>query len=322
MQEKLLIIYTGGTIGMQQSPQGYIPTKNLEKLLDDHLSESDKAQLSPYDIVEFDPLIDSSNAQPADWLSLAQCIDKNKDNYKGFIVLHGTDTMAYSAAATHHLLKGLNQPIIFTGSQIPLSQNRSDGASNLINAAHFARHKDTPAVASICFNGKLLHALHATKVDSKALGAFDSPNHTPLATANIDVVFSPAIEQEKQQTVFSLNEIANGAVSILFLFPGIANHCIDAVFEDTKTRAVVLLSFGAGNPPDKNQHLMQTMKNARERGITIVNMSQCYAGGVAQDTYAVGSSLSKLGVISGGKRTLEDVVTDLYIHPNKYTPEH
>ena len=318
MQQPLLIIYTGGTIGMQSSSVGYQASEGIQALIEANLSQQAIAQLCPYQVHEFDRLIDSSNAQPNDWLQIAQCISDNYAKYAGFIVLHGTDTMAYTAAALHHMLGTNIKPVIVTGSQIPLCEPRSDGASNLIEAALFSRSNQLSQVA-LSFAGKLLAGNSAKKVHSSALAAFNSLNVPLLARADINLEFvnqSAAMQPETALTtkMFKLANFAGKNVAVLYLYPGISNTQIEAAFDKNASKAVVMLSFGAGNPPDQNSALMSALKKAQQANMPVFNMTQCYSGAVSQGTYAVGSALNELGVISAGSRTLEDVVTDLYIN--------
>jgi len=318
MQQPLLIIYTGGTIGMQPSSAGYQASEGIQALIESNLSNQAIEQLSPYQVHEFDHLIDSSNAQPNDWLKIAQCVSDNYADYAGFIVLHGTDTMAYTAAALHHMLGTNIKPVIVTGSQIPLCEPRSDGASNLTEAALFARSKQLSQVA-LSFAGKLLAGNSAKKIHTSALAAFDSLNTPLLARAAINLEFadqSKPLQPENTLTTqtFKLTDFTAKNVAVLYLYPGISNTQIEAAFDQNASKAVVMLSFGAGNPPDQNNALMSALKKAQQTNMPVFNMTQCYSGAVSQGTYAVGSALNDLGVISAENRTLEDVVTDLYIN--------
>ncbi|MFT5708406.1 MAG: L-asparaginase [Oceanospirillaceae bacterium] len=318
----ILIIYTGGTIGMQPSEQGYLPSDGIQALIKDSLNAKQYAALAPFSVHEFEYLIDSSNAQPSDWLNIAECITENYRDFSAFIVLHGTDTMAYTASALHHILGDRIKPVIVTGSQIPLCEARSDAITNLLDAALFARNANTHQV-SLSFAGKLLAAYSATKVNSSALAAFDSPNKTPMATANIQLELGDCNNESSLQTTdfcnFNLPSITANSVAVLFLYPGISNEVIDATLLNKNSKAVVMLSYGAGNPPDQNQYLISALHEARKRGIVVVNKTQCHAGAVAQGSYAVGSILNELGVISAQDRTLEDLITDLYINFQRYT---
>ena len=317
--QPLLIIYTGGTIGMQNSDQGYAPCAGIERLIENTLSAKALEQLHPFDVLEFDTLIDSSNAQPSDWLSIAQCIDKHYSQYAGFIVLHGTDTMAYTAAALHHMLGSVIKPLIVTGSQIPMFEARSDAAGNLLDAALFARSRQVTQVC-LSFGGKLLAGNSAKKIHTSALAAFDSPNAPGLATAGIELSFCKALHNSDttHDRHFKLSLLPEYSVAVLLLYPGMSKESITGVFSNPNTQAVVMLSYGAGNPPDQNLDLIEALQRARENNILLFNMTQCHSGAVPQGNYAVGSVLDKLGVISAQDRTLEDLVTDLYVNFSDY----
>ncbi|MEH6442577.1 MAG: asparaginase [Oceanospirillaceae bacterium] len=320
--QPILIIYTGGTIGMQPSEQGYLPCEGIQALITDSLNARQYALLAPFTVHEFEHLIDSSNAQPSDWLKIAACIVENYQDFSAFIVLHGTDTMAYTAAALHHILGYCIKPVIVTGSQIPLCEARNDAITNLLDAALFARNAK-PHQVSLCFAGKLLAANAATKVHSSALAAFDSPNKAPLAIANIQLELSNCNNTSSLQTIdfcnFKLPSITANSVAVLFLYPGISNQVIDATLLNKASKAVVMLSYGAGNPPDQNQYLITALRDAKRRGVVVINKTQCHTGAVAQGSYAVGSILNEVGVISAQDRTLEDLITDLYINLQRYT---
>ncbi len=309
---------------MKPSESGFAASNGFQQLLNQQLSQSQSQQLASSTILEFEQPIDSSNATAEDWYKIANCINDNYQQYSAFIVLHGTDTMAYSAAALHHLLGRNIKPVIFTGSQIPLSQPDSDGQDNLLSAVAFAKQSQLSQVA-IYFNGKLLSAISATKVHSSDFSAFDSPNHQPLASINKDsneitFIHQPSNADTELSGNFKLVDSAKvtDKVAVLFLHPCISNQVIEATFNNPKTKAVVMLSYGAGNPPDQNTCLLNALKTARERGVVILNKSQCFQGSVAQGNYAVGSALNTLGVISAQERTLEDLVTDLYINLANY----
>ena len=318
--QTLLIIYTGGTIGMQHSDRGYVACADINDLFLKSLSASTYSSLMPFEVVEFERLIDSSNAQPNDWLNIARCIRDNYAHYCGFIVLHGTDTMAYTAAALHHIFGSHTKPIIVTGSQIPMSHPRSDAMTNLIDAIAFCR---AGQISQVClsFAGKLLPAKSAKKVHSSALAAFDSFNATPMASAAIEIKFT-ATQQPKpvaKELHISLPQsICGDSVKLLHIHPGISKAVIDAVFLSESTKAVVILTYGAGNPPDQNRDLIQSLTRARQKEVVVLNITQCYGGAVTQGVYAVSSILNQLGVISAGDRTLEDVMTDLYINLDQY----
>ena len=316
-KDAILIIYTGGTIGMQQSSQGYTPNAGIEALITQSFNQKNLDAIQPFDIIEFEQLIDSSNAQPSDWLKIANCINDNYDKYTGFIVLHGTDTMAYTACALHHIFGKNIKPIIVTGSQIPMCEIRSDGPSNLLDAIIYIRNSELAEVC-ISFAGDLLPAVSAKKVHTSALSAFKSVNKPALASADITLRVEAHQINSDTKKQFKLDTLSDNSVSVLLLYPGISKQAIDAVLLNEQTKAVIMLSFGAGNPPDANQDLISALKIARQRKTVILNMTQCHQGKVAQGCYAAGSILNELGVISAEDRTLEDALTDLYINLDRY----
>ncbi|MGB1239731.1 MAG: asparaginase [Pseudomonadales bacterium] len=311
----VLIIYTGGTIGMQPSSDGFSPAGNFDALIEKHMSTSEQHTLAPYQLLEFEHLIDSSNSQPHHWREIAQCILDNYDHYCGFVILHGTDTMAYTAAALDHMLAGCAKNIVVTGSQIPMAQPRSDGPANLLGAVLAARSKPLYQ-ASLYFDNKLMRARSASKVHSSAFAAFDSPNAPLLAHSGIDIC--QLTHPEPRAANFNCELEPAGSVDVLLLYPGISDSAICGVLDNPNLKAAVLLSFGAGNLADHNTVLMEKIAQARARGVVIINKTQCHQGAVAQGNYAVSSQLGKLGVISAEQRTLEDVVTDLYVNLANY----
>jgi L-asparaginase len=323
---RVLIIYTGGTIGMWPSPDGYAPQGGFSELLKQRLNKVSISALQPFDIIELDKLIDSSNIVPEDWATLAKLIVRHYDEYDGFVVLHGTDTMAYTASALSFILAGLTKPVILTGSQIPLAQPRTDATNNLLNAIEFAREPSNQEVC-ICFDSQLLRGNRAKKVHTSALRAFASPNFAPLGHSGIQIELSTASVQDLNKSLDkSLNKsdpdphfnipdfqqpTLSHQVAQLHLYPGISDTQLDAVLDNDEIRGVVMLSFGAGNPPDSNQHLMTLLDKAKQRGVVIVNLTLCHSGQVTQGSYATGAQLNKLGVIPGADMTIEAAFTKL-----------
>ncbi|SIS93483.1 type I asparaginase [Neptunomonas antarctica] len=315
---RVLIIYTGGTIGMWPSPDGYAPQGGFSGLLEQRLNQVSISALQPFDIIELDKLIDSSNIVPDDWTTLAKLIIQNYDEYDGFVVLHGTDTMAYTASALSFILAGLTKPVILTGSQIPLAQPRTDATNNLLNAIEFAREPSNQEVC-ICFDSQLLRGNRAKKVHTSALRAFASPNFSSLGHSGIQVeLYATSVQSlDKSDTDHHFNisdfqqPTLSHQVAQLHLYPGISDAQLDAVLDNEATRGVVMLSFGAGNPPDSNQHLMTLLDKANQRGVVIVNLTLCHSGQVIQGSYATGAKLNKLGVIPGSDMTVEAAFTKL-----------
>ncbi len=309
---RVCILYTGGTIGMKRTPNGYAPAPGFLGEQMATLTEFVSPALPPYEIIEFDPLLDSSNMTPADWLKIAHAVAAHDDEYTGFVVIHGTDTMAYTASALAFLLGGLSKPVILTGSQIPLCEVRNDAVENLITALLIAGNDPVPEVC-LYFGGKLLRGCRAVKVNASGLSAFDSPNYPPLGIAGIDVVMNwsaisppPAIEGR-----VTVENAASPLVGVLKLFPGIAPWMAEN-FLRPPLRGAVLEAYGVGSGPDHDDRLIQAFADASRQGIVIVSITQCRQGMVKLDSYATGSNLAKAGVISGMDMTTEAALTKLF----------
>ncbi|MBU2969758.1 asparaginase [Pseudoalteromonas sp. C2R02] len=308
-RKRIYIAYTGGTIGMKKSARGYIPA-------DGYLTETVKAsaefnrdEMPLFDIHEYQPLIDSSDMSPAHWQMIADDIKSKYQDYDGFVVLHGTDTMAYTAAALSFMFENLTKPVIVTGSQIPLSQLRSDGQVNLLNAMFLAANYPIAEV-SLFFNNQLFRGNRATKVHADGFNAFGSPNLEPLALSGINIelvkgTLSPYIENE-----LDVCSITPQNIGVLHLYPGISNDVIQSILNG-KLKALVLLSFGVGNAPQEPEFL-KLLEDASNRGVVIVNLTQCLKGSVNMGGYATGNALLNVGVISGYDMTLEACLTKLH----------
>ncbi|MFY0657315.1 MAG: type I asparaginase [Neptunomonas phycophila] len=311
MTSKVLIIYTGGTIGMAPSDAGYKPQSHFADLVKTSLNSTAYKTLAPFDMIELDTLIDSANIQLHHWTDLAKLISDHYDDYAGFVILHGTDTMAYTASALSFMLNGLDKPVILTGSQIPLIQPRSDATNNLLNAVAFARE---PRIHEVCvlFDNQLLRGNRATKVHTSALRAFDSPSCKPIGHAGIDIEYRAITALPAKPKDFIIPTLTP-SVSQLVLYPGISNAVIDAALLDPTVKGVVMSSFGAGNPPDSNEHLMASLATASARGVIIVNITLCHAGEVIQGAYATGETLNALGIIAGADMTAEAAFTKLTV---------
>jgi L-asparaginase len=310
MRKKVYIAYTGGTIGMKGTGDGFSPAPGYLERLMNTIPELQSDILPDYQICEYDPLLDSSNMTPDDWLKIANDIAAHYKEFDGFVVLHGTDTMAYTASALPFMLQGLQKPVILTGAQIPLCKVRNDARENLITALLIAADFKIPEVC-LCFGDKLLRGNRAVKVDADGLDAFDSPNFPPLGTVGIEIKINrdlilPPAKTRKPVTVNALNE---SRVAGLRLFPGIS---IDIVknFLQPPIRGLILQTYGIGNAPE-DLKLISALKAANDRGVIIVNCTQCLKGTVKMQDYATGSALLKAGVISGFDMTLEAALAKL-----------
>ncbi len=322
---KILIIYTGGTIGMVQTSNGYEPDIYFPQKIREDIGKLEDSQLPEFDIVSMNPLLDSANMDPNNWNKIAKVIDEEKNNYKGFVILHGTDTMAYTASALGFMLQGLNNNVIITGSQIPYSLLRNDARENLLTSMIICGNFSIPEVA-LYFNNKLLRGCRSTKIDASGFDAFTSPNFPLLADIGIDInlkrqwsysiqLKSDLIRGKLKETTpiqyfnqHQTNEI--GEIGVLKMFPGISSRYVESLISPD-IKAVVIEAYGAGNGPtkDKNPKLFNALTKLSKNAVVIA-VTQCLKGSVHLDTYA--TSLRDAGVISGHDMTLEAAVTKLY----------
>jgi len=312
---KVLLIYTGGTIGMGCNPK----TQALEPLDFNHLI-ANLPELNyvetKVDAYQFTSPIDSSDMAPRIWAQLVRIIDKNYDDYDGFVILHGTDTMAYTASALSYMLENLTKPVILTGSQLPIGQPRTDGKENLVTSLELASKYDAdghPVVpeVSIYFNGKLLRGNRTTKTSSDGFSAFESFNYPHLCDAGVEFTFHPHhIMCPDYLRPMIPHTALDPHIAIFSLFPGIQENIVRQMLETPELRGIVMRSFGSGNAPQQ-PWLMRLLKNASYRGVTIVNISQCVAGSVSMGRYDTGYQLKEAGVISGYDSTVEAAATKL-----------
>ena len=311
MKKKIYVAYTGGTIGMKQSTQGFVPVKGHLTDSINNLPEFHRAEMPEFTINEYHPLIDSSNMTPNDWQRIADDIKKHYDDYDGFVVLHGTDTMAYTSSALSFMFENLAKPVIVTGSQIPLSQLRSDGQVNVLNALYIAANYPINEVA-LFFNNKLYRGNRCIKAYADGFDAFDSPNMQPLLEAGINIkLLAGAIASTNEHVEpLRLTNITPQPIGVVHLYPGISSELIDNVIRQP-VKALILRSYGVGNAP-QDEALLSCLAKAKQQGIIVVNCSQCIKGKVNMSGYATGNALSEAGVISGHDMTLEAALTKLH----------
>ena len=311
----VLLIYTGGTIGMIENPEtGALESFNFDHLLT-HVPELKRFnyRIASY---QFDPPLDSSDMEPAFWAKLVKIIDYNYDKYDGFVILHGTDTMAYTASALSFMLENLSKPVILTGSQLPIGTLRTDGKENLITAIEMAaaRNEDgLPMVPEVCilFENYLMRGNRTTKVNAENFNAFRSFNYPALAKAGIHIKYEPQlIRRPDSQKAMKPHYLFDTNVVILTLFPGLQESIITSLLHVPGLKAVVLKTFGSGNAPKKEWFIKQ-LKEATDRGIIIVNITQCSSGIVEMERYETGVQLLQAGVISGYDSTPEAAITKL-----------
>ncbi|ASJ96819.1 asparaginase [Shewanella marisflavi] len=305
----IYVAYTGGTIGMQKTNNGFAPVPGFLTDCVKAMPEFFHQEMPDFVIHEYHPLIDSSNMAPTDWQMIANDIKANYDNYDGFVILHGTDTMAYTASALSFMLQGLTKPVIVTGSQIPLAQLRSDGQTNLLNALYIAANYP---VAEVClfFNNKLFRGNRTTKAHADGFDAFASPNFPMLLEAGIKIRLKAGRISESKANTLTVNKISPQPIGVVTLYPGITTEIIDNILQQP-VKALILLTYGVGNAP-QNPELLDCLRRANERGIILVNLTQCLQGKVNMGGYATGNALAKAGVISGFDMTTEAALTKLH----------
>lgn len=309
-RKHIYIAYTGGTIGMKKSDHGYVPVAGfMEKQLA-AMPEFQRDEMPKFTIHEYDPLIDSSDMTPEDWQFIADDIRDNYNKYDGFVILHGTDTMAYTASALSFMLENLGKPVIITGSQIPIAELRSDGQANLLNSLHLAANYPINEV-TLFFNNQLMRGNRSTKSHADGFSAFTSPNLPPLLEAGINIQISKEVNVDaKPQGTFRVHNITPQPIGVITMYPGISHEVIRNTLMQP-VNAMILLTFGVGNAP-QNPQLLAHLKEASERGVIVVNLTQCLAGKVNMGGYATGCALAEAGVISGYDMTPEAALAKLH----------
>lgn len=322
MNTSILLIYTGGTIGMKIDPQ----TQALAPFDFSHIME-EVPELKKFgyklDSYSFDPVIDSSDADIPFWQELVRIIEINYNKYDGFVVLHGTDTMSYTASALSFMLENLGKPVIFTGSQLPIGMLRTDGKENLISSIEIAAAKDDEEralVPEVCiyFESQLYRGNRTTKYNAENFRAFRSANYPVLADVGIHIRFNPdLIRYPKWGKDFKVHYDMDPNVAIVKIVPGMSVNNISILNKVEGLRAVILETFGSGNAPT-NGKFIDAVRQLVDNGIIVVNVSQCHAGRVDMDAYATGVALKKIGVVSGEDSTIEAALAKLYFLLGKY----
>ncbi len=313
--DKVLLILTGGTICMVQNKQTnalHPADLNTFKAFVPELFTSN----IKVDILPFDPLIDSSDVNPDNWAKMAHAVYDNYDEYDGFVILHGTDTMSYSGSALSFMLANLSKPVVFTGSQLPVGVLRSDAKENLLTAIEIAAAKDEEGNAivpevTIFFGDKLFRANRTTKKNAENFTAFNSYNYPALAQAGVHITYQPhLIYYSDLSKTLHLRVNTDNNVAVLKLFPGITKPVVHSLLTTKGLRGVVLETYGAGNAPS-DKWLYDELRKAVERGIIIVNKTQCNTGSVEMGLYDTSLNLMKAGVISGYDITTEALLTKM-----------
>lgn len=310
MANNILLIHAGGTIGMVPSNDGYAPKEGFLQGLLDGLSALKSEKMPSITFTELSPLLDSSDMTVTEWNRIGTVIANNYDAFDGFVVLHGTDTMAYTASALSFMLENLNKPVILTGSQIPLCEVRSDGLDNLITSLLIAKDAKCKEVC-LYFGGKLMRGNRATKMSADGMRAFSSPNCPLLAEAGIEISYLPSSPLPKNDGEFRLCTFEDIPIGVLKVFPGIRFPLFEGVMTE-KLKGIVLETFGAGNIPGDGNSLLPIIKKAFNSGSVIAVCSQCPQGTVHLGAYKTSSHLKQAGAVSGFDMTTESAVAKLY----------
>lgn len=311
----ILLIYTGGTIGMIENPE----TKSLEPFDFDHLIDNvPKIRMLDYDIdnIQFDCPIDSSTITPDHWRRIAEIIRDRYDRYDGFVILHGTDTMAYTASALSFMLENLEKPVIITGSQLPIGEVRTDGEENLITALQVAAARcdnGLPRIreVAILFESYLWRGNRSTKHSADHFNAFKSNNYQELAKIGMGIHFNTdALWKKRADGPFRVHTEMDPSVLSIDLFPGMRPELLNYLLEAPGVRGIVLRTYGSGNAPIE-PWFINAIRKATDSGKVIINVTQCSSGSVHQERYLTGLRLQNAGVISGHDLTPEAAITKL-----------
>lgn len=316
---RILIIYTGGTFGMTYDRDGVLVPFDFTYIVDQLPTLRNLAL--EITAISFDSPIDSSNITIEHWKLIGKIIADQYEEQDGFVVLHGTDTMAYTTSALSFMLEGLKKPVVFTGAQLPISEPRSDARENLITALDIASaSKDgDPLVPEVCiyFDYELLRGNRSKKVESMQFDAFDSGNYPPLAKAGVKIDYNFSVIRKPGSSRLVLRSTFETNIAILKLFPGINEEVVKAVLGVRELKGVVIETYGSGNAPTLGW-LLNELKKAIERGVVVVNVSQCPGGRVLQGRYETSKRLQQIGVISGADMTTEAAVAKLMLLLGEY----
>ena len=316
MQSKpnILLIYTGGTIGMMKDFEtGALKAFNFSKLLQ-KIPELKQLDCN-IKTISFDNPIDSSNISTDKWVTIATIIEDNYTNFDGFVVLHGSDTMSYSASALSFMLENLNKPVVFTGSQLPIGDLRTDAKENLITAIQIAslQHRGKPVIQEVClyFEYKLYRGNRTTKINAEHFNAFASPNFPALAESGVHLnVNSNAVLQKQSNKKLVVHKEIDDHVVIVKMFPGINETILSSFIAIPNLKGIILETYGSGNAPTE-EWFINTLKKAVKSGLHIINVTQCSGGSVNMGQYETSTQLKKIGVISGKDITTEAAITKL-----------
>jgi L-asparaginase len=320
MRKKVCILYTGGTIGMVRTARGYAPQRGYLRRVLSSISELCNSGMPEWELLEFETLYDSSNIAAPEWNRIADMISEKYADFDGFVILHGTDTMAYTASALSFMLEGLDKPVILTGAQIPIGEVRSDARENLITSVILAGEGRCPEVG-LYFSGKLLRGCRATKLSSEELAAFASPNCPALVTADIGIHYNTPFLRPPGDGLRAARISDEFPIAVLKIFPGIQFRLFEGILTE-QLKGLVLEAFGVGNIPQRDESLIPLIRKAATNGTVITVCTQCLRGGVQLGAYETSSALQAAGAVSGFDMTVEAAVTKLrYLFSRGYDRE-
>jgi L-asparaginase len=310
MKKRVLLIHTGGTIGMRKTPNGYAPEQGFLKEIFGDITKLYDPSMPDWELLELSPLLDSSNMTVLDWNRIGTIIEEHYKAFDGFVILHGTDTMAYTASALSFSLENLDKPVIITGSQIPLCEVRSDALDNLLTSIMIAAEGIVREVA-LFFNDKLMRGNRCTKLSTEDLDAFCSPNFPALAEVGTKIKYNEMIPQRISRKAFRVQPLERIPIGIIKVFPGIQFDLFEEIMTES-LKGIVLETFGAGNIPGSVDAILPIIQKAYENGTVLVVCSQCIKGAVSLGTYETSSALKNAGAVCAYDMTTEAAVAKLY----------
>jgi L-asparaginase len=318
--KKILIINTGGTISSVRTPKGFAPQRGHLATTLPQLLAFQHADIPAYDIHEYQPLLDSSNMTLNEWNQIALDIFNNYDLYDGFVVLHGTDTMAYTASALSFMLENLAKPVILTGSQIPLTEVRNDAVDNLVSSLWLSAHAELNEVC-IYFDHRLLRGNRSRKISAQSMTAFDSPNFQELAEIGIHINLRKDLCLKKPKDALRCQLLSPHFIANFRLFPGFSTDVLQFILQQP-VEGLILETYGSGNAQSNCPAFLELLDKASKKGVVLINCTQCLHGQVEMEQYETGFTLKKVGLISGWDMTPEAAHCKLLYLLSKYKDYH